>query len=414
MGPPDSVHVEKRDESRIRRGGHWRIMIFMLLSFLPIASVVFIFCVGAGVLLALLLSETYYAVAAISLVFLIVILGPMLGPLAYRFLARAFPLNASGERNSASLQFLRHARATMLIVCLGLVAWGLSLYWDLLFPSGDLLERMFGALAVIWLVVCFVFLLFSTCLTWGLIKLIRFHDHPSAWASERFILFLRSFGSVSDSAALGILVRGAGVRARVALLSSPREVMASWDPMTLVVAGFSFRHPFHSVPVYLESTDQRWSDDVRRMAGAAKLVVIDTSHRSPGLSQEIELLSRPGLSEKTVRFEELPDQSTKGSLSDSGQKNVIFLEKSRVARRVSQVMGFIFTYVSFVILTAVGVTVVDPKWSSTLGAVFRWSSLLYSLVPAFFAASALSPEAGFTRRSAAGLVQVIRQRIRAA
>ena len=386
--------------------------MFMVLSFLPIASAVFAIRAAAGVPLVLLLGELYYAAAGIYLFVLVMIMPRISGPLAYRFLARAFPLNASGERYLASLRFLRRARGTILAVCLVLVASGSILFWDLLHPA-NLIDSFLSFIPVILITVCFVFLLFSSSLDWGLTRLIRLHDYPTAWASESFILFLRSFGSVSDSAALGILVRGAGVRSRVALLSSPKEVMASWDPMTLVVAGFSFRHPFHSVPVYLESTDQRWSDDVRHLASAAKLVVIDTSHRSPGLSQEIELLSQSSLSEKTVRFEELANHAVNEAFSGNWEKGIIFLERSPFVRRVSQVVGFTFTYASFVILTAIGVSIVDLKWSSTLGAVFRWSSLLYSVVPAIWVASALSPEAGFTRRSATELVRIIRERLEA-
>ncbi len=385
-------------------------MSFVLLSLLPIAGAVVVFCFGAAVLLFWLIAGEYYIAAAICLAVLVVALAPMLGPLAYRFLARAFPLNASGDQQVGALRFLWCALVTMLAICIVLTAWGSSLFWGLMLPSGNWPAAIIHFADAIELMGCCVLLLFSTCVTWGLSKLLRFHDNPTAWTSKASILFLRSFGSVSDSAALGILVRGAGIRSRVALLASPEAVMASWDPMTLAVAGFSFRHPFHSVPIYLESTDQRWAEDVNRLARAANLVVIDTSHRSPGLSREIELLSEPGLSEKTVRFEELAIRGAKGNSSRKEPEEIIFLERSRLARLTSQIVAFVFTYMGSVALSVLIVGVVNVSGNSKLSDVVLWSSLLYSLASAIWAASALCPEAGFTRRSAARLVQIIRQR----
>jgi hypothetical protein len=402
-----------RSQPRGKRGGYWRIWVFMLLSFLSIASAVFVVCSVFGMLIFALLGEEHYILGGISLIAAIVILAQILVPLSYRFLARAFPLKASGEPDSTSLRFLRRAFATMLAVCLGLAAWGLSLIWDLVFPSS-----IFDVLAWIVLMLCSALLLFSASVTWSLITLIRFHKHPAAWASKGFILFLRSFGSVSDSSALGFLVTGAGPW-RVALLSSPKEVMASWDPLTLAVAGFSLLHPFHSVPVYLESTDRLWADDVHRLASAAELVVIDTSHRSPCLSQEMDILSHSELSEKTIRFEELPERGVKEAGSDGGQEDIIFIEKGRFRRRASQAAGFIFTYVGFVLLSAriaAGLDYLsylqDVNSRSFISSLIKWSSLVYSVVPAVWVASALSPEAGFTRRSSAELVRAMREKPR--
>ena len=253
-------------------------------------------------------------------------------------------------------------------------------------------------------------LLFSACLTWGLIKVINFHRHPIAWASKGFILFLRSFGAVPDSAALGLLIRGAGVRSRVALLSSPKELVSSWDPMALAVAGFSFRHPFHSVAVYLESTEQSWADDVRSLATSAKLVVIDTSHLSPGLSQEIDILSESGLDAKTIRMEELPESDVWRGGSDALRGDIVFVERSRFRRRVSQALVFTFTYLAVLAITFSVVTLMDPSLSSTAGQDILWASLVYSFFPAIFSAIKLAQAAGFTRRSSADLVRELREK----
>jgi len=395
-----------------KQSKYWRIFVSMFFSFLPILSAVFAICFGVGMLLiARFLADNDYALAGLCFLFLAVILAQILSPLAYRFLARAFPLKASGELNFSSLRFLQFALLAVLATWLGLAAWGWSLVSFLLAPSGDLFDRMFGAVSsYIWLTMCAILLLFSACLMWGLVKVINFHRRPSVWDSQGFILFLRSFGSVSDSAAIGLLVRGSVVHSRVALLSSPKELMTSWDPMTLALAGFSLRHPFHSVPVYLESTERSWADDVRRLATSAKLVVIDTSHRSPGLSQEMVMLSESSLEKKTIRFEELPESDVRKRDSNTLRGDVVLLERSRSRRRVSQVLGFTFTYMGFLILTALVVTVADPNWSSKGGSILLWSSLFYSVVPGIWGASALSPAAGFTRRSAAELVRVIQQK----
>jgi hypothetical protein len=384
----------------------------MFFSFLPILSAVFAICFGVGMLLiAGFLADNAYVLAGLCFLVMAVVLAQMLGPLAYRFLARAFPLKASGELHFSSLRFLQFALVAVLAVSLGLAAWGWSFVSFLLAPSGDFFERVFGAVgSYIWLTMCSILLLFSACLMWGLVKVIKFHKRPDVWASQGFLLFLRSFGSVSDSAAIGLLVRGSGVHSRVALLSSPKELMTSWDPMTLALAGFSLRHPFHCVPVYLESTERSWADDVRRLASSAKVVVIDTSHRSPGLSQEVVMLSESSLEKKTITFEELPESDFRKRDSEALRGDVVLLERSRFRRRVSQVLGFTFTYMGFLILTAVVVTVADPNWSSKVGSILLWCSLFYSVAPGIWGAWVLSPAAGFTRRSAAELVRVIQQK----
>jgi hypothetical protein len=388
----------------------------MFLSFLPILSAVFALCLGVGFLvISRFLADNAYALAGLSFLVLLVVLTPGLGGLAYRFLARAFPLQASAQPDPVSLRRLRFGLVATVAVCLGLAAWAWSLTSVLTAPPGlgSLSARFEEALlhvsAYIELSLCAVLLLFSVCVTWGFIKVIRFHGRPEGWASEDFVLFLRSFGSVSDSAALGVLVRAAGVRSRLALLSSPSEVTASWDPMTLAVAGFSVRHPFHSVPVYLKSTEDSWADDVRRLATAANLVVIDMSHRSPGLSREVHMLSELGLGPKTLRFEEAPEGDPAEKV-DASPDDLFFVEPSPFGRRVSQVLGFVFTYLGFVILTGLVLYPIDPTLSSKLGSLVSRASLLYSVVPAVYAASVLSPAAGFTRRSSAELFQAIRQR----
>jgi hypothetical protein len=417
-----------RSQPRSTRGGYWRIRLLMLLSFLSIASAVFVVCLVFGVFTILLFMQEYYISGGISVIVAIVILAWILVPRSYRFLARAFPLKASGEPDSTSLRFLRRSLATMLVVSLGLAAGELWLIgvvsWVLLdapSSSGTFLERSYSILAFFVEVLLSVFawfalmlwsalLLFSAGMTWSLITLIRFHKSPAAWASKGFILFLRSFGSVSDSAAFGFLATGASCRWRVALLSSPKEVPASWDPLTLAVAGSSFLHPFHSVPVYLESTDRLWADDVGRLASAAELVVIDTSHRSPGLSQEMDILSCSELSGKNHPIRGTPAGWSEGG-SFGRQAGGHHLRSKRPVSTPSFTGGGLHLDLCGFRSAIGGVTMAfDYRELSLAGRIIQWSFPVYSLVPAIWVAAALSPEAGFIRRSSAELVRAIREK----
>jgi hypothetical protein len=67
--------------------------------------------------------------------------------------------------------------------------------------------------------------------------------------------------------------------------------------------------------------------------------------------------------------------------SGESQEDVVFVEKSRYRRWISQALGFIFTYLGFLFLTALGVSVPDPNWSTKIGTFILWASLLYSVVP---------------------------------
>lgn len=391
----------------------WMLMAIFF-SLLPISTAMFALCIGAGMLLiALPLADNHYIQAGVGFVVLTVILGWVLTPLAYRFLARAFPLKASGELNRASLRVLRVAFGVMLVICLALTlsCWGF--FSSMMAPDGGdiITNAITSAMSYVLLTMFAIMLLCAIYLTYGLLKVLAVHGRSRSWTSQQFALFLRSFGSVSDSAALGPLVRAAGVLMRVALLSSPRQVKASWSPLTLAISGFSFRHPFRSVPVFLESTDSSWADDVRRLAGSARLVVIDITHRSPGLSQEIDILAEPDLDEKTVRFVELVSGDVSGVTSRAGAAGVVLMERSKVLRWLSLALGFTFTYLGFVVLSAFLVSIFDIKWSSKPATIVLWSSLLYSAVPAVWGAAELSPAAGFTRRSARNLVDAMKQKV---
>ena len=386
------------------------MLVAFFFSLLPIGAVILGVCLGAGMLLiAAPLSDLHYLQAAINFLILTLIMSWLLTPLAYRFFARAFPLKASGEPNYSAKRTLHISLTIMTLICVGFTL----LCWDCISAMTrhgmDLVSAFGAAMAAISLTFFAIMLLCAFSLTYGLVRILAAHRRPTVWASQPYVLFLRSFGSVSDSAALGSLVKGAGGRARVAFLSSPQSVKASWNPLTLTTVGFSFRYPFRSAPVFLESTDERWEEDVRRMADSAHVVVIDTTHHSPGLSHEIDLLAEPALSGKTVRFEELVrDDAADGRARTEG---VILLERSPVLRRWSQLLGFIFMYLGFVGLTGILVSIFDFNWSSTPTKIILRSSLLYSVVPAIWGAAKLSPAAGFTRRSARALVEAMKQKI---
>jgi len=387
------------------------LLVPIFFSLLPISTTIFAICViGGALLIGLPLSDLRFIQAGFGFLILILFLGWIVTPLAYRFLARAFPLEASGRPNHSALRTLRIALAVMSTICLGLVLSCWYFYTGIVDRHGlDLINfAIASAMSNIMLLICSIILLSTMSLTYGLVRILALHRRPAAWTSQRFLLFLRSFGSVSDSAAAGALVKAAGARMRVALLSSPRSIKASWNPLTLAMAGFSFRRPFRSVPLYLESTDETWSDDVKRMADSAQVIVIDITHHSPGLVHEIDMLAGPGLTGKTVRFVEFLGEDAAGTQVRS--ESVITLERSPALRRWSQVLGFTFTYIGFVVMSAFVVSIFDIKWSSMPATIVLWSSLAYSLVPAIWGAAELSPAGGFTRRSTNAFVEAIAQK----
>jgi hypothetical protein len=300
----------------------------MFFSLLPIGTTMFAVCVSLGVLaIDLPLSAHQFKLAGIDFLLLVLFLAWTVTPLAYRFLARAFPLNASGAPNYPALRAIRVLLGLMLAICGGLVALCWSEYSTAVEPIGISWnlpnDAITSVMSNVMLEMFSIVLLSALCLTYGFFKVLMLHRDPAAWRSQRFTLFLRSFGSVSDVAAIGPLVRAAGGLMRVALLSTPSSIRASWNPLTLVLSGFSLRRPFRSVPVFLESTDESWAEDVQRMARAAEVVVIDVSHHTPGLSHEIEMLSAADLSAQTVRVGE----------QRSASDGVLRLEKSLALRR---------------------------------------------------------------------------------
>ena len=117
-----------------------------------------------------------------------------------------------------------------------------------------------------------------------------------------------------------------------------------------------------------------------------------------------------GLDAKTVKFGEHPVIEFTEDGSGESQEDVVFVEKSRYRRWISQALGFIFTYLGFLFLTALGVSVPDPNWSTKIGTFILWASLLYSVVSGIWVALALSPEAGFTRKSSLALIRAIQQK----
>ena len=395
------------------RSSYGRPLVSMIFIVLTITSAVFSICFGIGMLLiAQFLANNAYVLAGVSFLIVAVISARVLGPLVYRIAARAFPLGAAGRVNSVSLRILKGTVVLMLVGCLGTSYVGLESLSFLLFSTDTGLEAALRhAYEVIAVVLSSIVLLFFGCIAYGLLKSIRLHQHPGAWVDDGFVLFLRSFGSVGDTATLGPLVRAAGRNLRVALLSSPKDLMTSWDLRTLAISGFSWRHPFRSTPVYLESTERSWTDDIRRLAATAQLVVVDTSRQTPGLSKELEILNESGVEDKVLQIQESTEREVMERAPTASRKRVVAMTRSHAMRRFSQVLSFVFTYLGFVILTGVGVTVLDPFWSSGAGSVILWSSLVYSIFPAIWSTSAFSPTAGFTHHSSRELVRAMQQHL---
>ena len=405
----------KRRKPPQNQSNHWRILLYMFLSFFPILAGTFTICVVVGWILSyFLIQNTNFILAGLCVIFPVAILSPFIGALVYRISARAFPLKVSKNPNFVYLRIIKITLSAILIAWFGLAIFGyyhvLKLINIVADPNPDYGTPLAIVVEAILLNFCTTFIFLSTCLIWSLVKIIKFHKYPQVWSSKGFILFLRSFGSVSDSAALSPLIHGSGFYSRVVLLSSPKEIRSSWDPMTLSVAGFSFRHPFHTVPVYLESTEFSWEDDVRRLAASASLVIIDISHQSPGLSLEIEILNKLGVEDKTLKFREIFESNDRKGSSDGLRGDVLYLERSRFKRFFSQAFSFTLTYLGFLTLNFIFGWAIFAELFNNIWAI-GISSLLSPLIPALFFSKVLSPTAGFTTRSSTILVQAIKHKL---
>jgi len=114
------------------------------------------------------------------------------------------------------------------------------------------------------------------------------------------ILFLRRFGGAADAALMSALIQVAPRGTKIALMASPGSKATSWDPMILIFAGFRWTRPWSNMPIYLQSSELRWRDDVFRWISSSDLVVFDGSDLSDSMTTEWKMIKEAGAASRTI------------------------------------------------------------------------------------------------------------------
>lgn len=108
------------------------------------------------------------------------------------------------------------------------------------------------------------------------------------------VVFLRRFHSLADRSIIEV-VRGSLLSSsRLVVLRSPRDLLRLWDPIQILFYGLDLRHPWRGIPVYVHSESGNWVDRARQLVRSARVVVIDATHLSEALLQELALVREVG------------------------------------------------------------------------------------------------------------------------
>ena len=209
-----------------------------------------------------------------------------------RFIARAFPVRANGNRRSG-----------VIFAC---VAFGAM--YVLMITSGAFLQENFMMIVPMTVLV-------TGTIAWTLLWQVR----TTRSLDVPFILFLRRFSSFSDRSLLTALLRSRPSGYRTAFLAPPTEAAANFSPMVVAFSGTRLRRPLASCPIPLAARSVEWEDNIEDLAGAAACVVVDSSDRSPAIGREIEIVQRAVSPEKVLWLADAAVPATDGPPSTAGR-----------------------------------------------------------------------------------------------
>jgi uncharacterized RDD family membrane protein YckC len=194
------------------------------------------------------------------------------------------------------------------------------------------------------------------------------HVMATRTLKKPFVLFLRRFSSFSDRSILGALLASRPTGYRMAFLAPLTETAANFSPMVVAFSGTNLRRPISSCPIVIQAMNAEWEDRVEDLARAAACVVIDTSHRSPAIEREIEIVVSAKEPDKVLwLLDESSDEKGQLPISSDGgrmQHRVIRYQRSWKAALPRIVMEL---FVLGIVVLGIGASLAgDPQIASFL------------------------------------------------
>lgn len=119
---------------------------------------------------------------------------------------------------------------------------------------------------------------------------------------QSFVLCLRRFSHFADRSLIPVIIRSLPPGTpTVTLTGAPDGKWWHFDPLFYLFGGMNMlRSPLSSGPIYIESTSEKWKEDVNELIKRASLVVVDLSDPSPSMRIEIKLIEQSQAFEKAL------------------------------------------------------------------------------------------------------------------
>jgi len=320
------------------------VWLFASLSGLLIAGVG-----GIPLMYVISLSETS-SLQEIAILSALVPLSLLLGIAFARFLLRAVPLRADGERRPVVIGMF----GIFGIAAVAGLAWSLiGSLAPLATPAvvdAEALRRLQAA-TIAWIL--------------GAIGpfLVR-HAIPRHFFTRPFILFLRRFYTFSDRVLVGAVLKAAPSGKPVAFLTAPVSTAKDWNPFTVGLAGFKLWRPIRSAPVDLHS-DEPWHDNAQTLIENAALIVLDATDGSDSIASEVAMIRDGGFTEKTLVVAPTLGSAGNDVLAQLGAQSSSIVEyrKSWLWALPSLILGaFGCLFAVFPIMFAVVMSTQAPGW----------------------------------------------------
>ena len=263
------------------------VVVFVLASRVPYADWVYR-VIEAGTRKQILQTLLLILVLSVGIIYT--------GAISFRLLARALPLRANLRANIAAIVFLL-AAIMLCLSSLGYLVWTLPDTGGSNYGDMDTYMAVAAGIGFLYDIVMRVIILASIVAVLPLLVSLWRHLRRPPMAG---VLFLRRFGNRADTCLMAALLRIVPPGTSVAFIASPGSSPTSWDPITLVLAGFRWRRPWANVPLYLRSRGPAWERDVFHWIQRAGAVVFDASDFSESLAIEWRMIEKAGAQSRTV------------------------------------------------------------------------------------------------------------------